>query len=137
MPSHSYLIYLVDLVSDNLRKVINLLLDVASKWYELGLQLGVKESYLKSIEHDYGHRGAQTCLREMLSVWLKMIDPRPSWESLLSSVRHSTVGNPALAQKIRKEVGMPENAEGLSSARPSKQAGRFAIRTSRAASPWP
>ena len=55
----------------------------------------------------------------MLHVWLKMIGPHRSWENLLASIRHSTVGNPALAQKIAKEVGIPE----LSAEHPSKQAG--------------
>jgi hypothetical protein len=100
--------------------------DVASKWYELGLQLEVKESDLKNIEHDYGSRGIQACLREMLSEWLKQIDPCPSWEKLLSSIRHSTVGNPALAQKIGKEVGILESIP-VSATHPSKQAGKFTI----------
>lgn len=113
-------------MSENLSEVLHLVLDVASKWYELGLQLGVKESNLKNIEHDYGGSGVQTCLREMLSVWLKMIDPRPSWERLVSSICHQTVGNPALAEKIGKDAGILENAP-VSAIHPSKHTGKFAI----------
>jgi hypothetical protein len=98
--------YIVDLVFDNLPKVLDLLLDVSSKWYELGLQLGVKEGDLRIIEHNCSHRGALTCLREMLSVWLKMIDPPPSWERLLSSADHSTVGYPTLAGEIKQKVNI-------------------------------
>jgi hypothetical protein len=115
---------IVDLVLDNLPKVLDLVLDISHKWYELGLQLGVKERDLKVIEHDYGDRahGAQTCLREVLSAWLKMIDPPPSWERLLSSVGHSTVGNPALTQEIRQKVDI--KAEDVPT-RPSKHTGKF------------
>ena len=112
---------LVDLVLDNLVKVLNLVLEVASKWYELGLQLGVKESDLKNIKHDYGDRGVKTCLTEMLSVWLKMIHPRPSWERLLSSVSHSTVENPTLAREIGKKLQMQSEGVQGSATRPSKR----------------
>ena len=110
----------VDLVLDNLVKVLDLVLDVASKWYELGLQLGVKESDLKAIEHDYGDRGVKRCLSEMLSVWLKMIDPRPSWEALLLSVSHSTVENPTLAREIRQKLQMQSEGVQGSATHPSK-----------------
>ena len=109
---------------DNLSLVLNLVLDVSTKWLDLGLQLGVKERELKCIEQDYGHLGAQTCLREMLSVWLRML---PSWEGLLSSLSHPSVGNPALAVKIRKEVGMPEQDQDQSlTTFGSEQSGRSA-----------
>jgi hypothetical protein len=102
------IIHVVDLVSDNLPKLLILVMDVASTWYELGLQLGVKEPDLRIIEYNCYHRGALTCLREMLLVWLKMIDPPPSWERLLSSLDHSTVGHPTatLSQEIKQKVGI-------------------------------
>ena len=105
---------------DNLQKVLSLVQDVSHKWFNLGLQLGIKECDLKCIECDY--KDVQSCLREMLSVWLKMVKPCPSWERLLSSLSHSSVGNPALAQKIRKDVGIPEEGQGLASAS-TKQTG--------------
>ena len=107
-------VHAVALVSDNLLHVLNLVLDVSTKWLDLGLQLGVKERELKCIEHDYGRHGAQTCLREMLSTWLKMVNPRPSWEGLLKSLSHPSVGHPALADMIRKEVGVPDQGHGQS-----------------------
>ena len=91
-------------------KVLDLVLDVSTKWFELGLQLGVKESELERIEHDHGQRDAQACLRKMLSVWLRMITPHPSWERLLTSLSHPSVGDPALAEKIREEVGIPQQS---------------------------
>ena len=125
---YSLFLHAVALVSDNLSLVLNLILDVSTKWLDLGLQLGVKERELKCIEHDYGRDGAQMCLREMLSTWLKMVNPRPSWEGLLRSLSHPSVGHPALADKIRKEVGIPEQSQDQSSsAVTSEQSGWFPI----------
>jgi len=37
------------------------------------------------------------CLREILLVWLKQIDPCPTWQSLANAVR---IINPSVAQQI-------------------------------------
>ena len=112
-------------MADHLTRVLNLVLDVSTKWLDLGLQLGLKERELKCIEHDYGHHGAQTCLREMLSLWLRMINPHPSWEGILTSLSHPSVGNPALAHEIREKLGLPEHGQGQSSM--AEQSGWFLI----------
>ena len=52
---------------------------------------------LDKIQHDY--RNADDCLREMLSAWLKMIHPPPSWPKLADAVKHVDL---ASAEQIRK-----------------------------------
>ena len=43
------------------------------------------------------------CYTAMLKEWLKMIDPKPSWEGLLQALLQPTVGCGDLAAKIASE----------------------------------
>jgi len=42
-------------------------------------------------------KGFDDCLRDMLSMWLKQIDPYPTWQSLADAVQ---IINPSVAQQI-------------------------------------
>ena len=99
--------YIVDLVSDNLPKVRALIHNACTKWYDLGLELGVEKVTLDIIRTNY-HDETETCFREMLSEWLNMIDPRPSWEALIAALKQPYIGHEELAKKVRKEQGIPE-----------------------------
>ncbi len=101
----------VDLVSANLSKVLDLLISASIKWFVLGLQLGVSESHLKVIEQDHRIDGIEVCLRKMISLWLSMINPRPSWEGLVAALEKPSVGMFVLAKGIREEYGVTEQAE--------------------------
>ena len=104
----------VDLVPDNLPKLLNLLVDASPEWMDLGLQLGVDQTTLRVIERD--HRDmTKRCFMEMLSEWLKMIDPLPSWETLLAALESPSVKRKDLASMVMNELGIPvetENAQG-------------------------
>lgn len=101
----------VDLVSANLSKVLNLLLEVSIKWFNLGLQLGLKERDLKVIEQDHAKDGVEVCLREMLSLWLKMINPHPTWEGLVAALKKPSVLFSRLAKKIEDEYCVHEQGD--------------------------
>lgn len=58
--------------------LLDFLKSVASKWFELGIQLKLEYSHLKTIEHDY--RKANDYLRETMASWLCQ---SPSAEQLL------------------------------------------------------
>ena len=100
----------VDLVHDNLKKVCDLLYDARSRWFDLGFQLDIKYTMLEVIKKD--HSDVNSCFREMLSTWLKMIDPPPSWECLMTALEHDSVKCGDLAESIRRRFGIlnkPEN----------------------------
>ena len=65
--------YTVDLVPGNLEKVCDLVQDASSKWFDLGVQLHIKVTELRVIEMKC--TGVGSCFKEMISTWLKMIDP--------------------------------------------------------------
>ena len=102
--------YVVDLVSKNLRKLRNLIHKACPKWYDLGLELGVEEETLKIIKNDNNNE-TETCFREMLSAWLNnMTDPHPSWEGLIAALKQPYIGQEELANKVRKEQGIPDES---------------------------
>ena len=98
-------------MSANLPKVLTLLVEANIKWFDLGLQLGVKENALKAVEQDHTKDGVDVCLREMLSLWLKMINPQPSWEGLVAALEKPSVRLLELARKIREEFCVCEEAD--------------------------
>ena len=65
------------------------LIDVRSKWYDIGLYLKVSKGTLDAIKSQFGDPREQ--LREMLSEWLKTY-PYPSWKLLIEALRSPIVG---------------------------------------------
>ena len=96
--------YAVDLTSNSLGKVLNLLWNARTKWFNLGLGLGIDQETLKMLKRNYPNE--DDCFREMLSEWLKTIDP--TWEELIAALTQPSVGCEHVAAKVRKEQGIPE-----------------------------
>ena len=104
-----YSMYAVDLVPDNLEKVCDLVWDASSKWYALGVQLHIKAAELKVIEMKCADAGS--CLRKMISTWLRMVDPPPSWVGLITALEHDSVECSDLAAYIRQRFGISRQLE--------------------------
>ena len=83
---------------------MNLLVDASPEWLELGLQLGVNQTTLRIIRQD-NHHSTKRCFMEMLSEWLKMIDPLPSWENLIATLKLPSVGQKDLATIVETKLG--------------------------------
>ena len=96
------LLLIVEMVPANLSKVRNVIWDAKTEWYDLGLELNLSESTLQTIKKE-NPTDVKACFREMLSEWLKMIDPLPSWEGLLEALKKPCVGHKNLAMKIARE----------------------------------
>ena len=78
----------------------------SSKWFNLGLALGLEYDSLKSIQDEY--RGnPDTCLREMLAARLTSYETPLTLCTLCSCLRKSTVGKGNLAEEIERDgLGM-------------------------------
>ena len=83
--------------------------DAKTKWFDLGFQLHIKEVDLDVIKME-NDGDVQACFRKMLSTWLKMIDPPPSWEGLLTALEHHSVKRGDLAVRIRLLLKQPERS---------------------------
>ena len=81
------------------------LLPFVTHWKTIGTLLGVSKPVLDKIKSD--EEGANDRLQEMLSEWLKQIDPPPSWTALAAAVE---AVDPSKAMEIRKHcLDMPIN----------------------------
>ena len=90
--------------------VLNELVDVSDKWFNLGLNLKLGMGTLKRIQKQYPD--LSEALREMLFHWLKKVDPPPTWEGLACALESRTVGEPRLAEQLRTKYCRTEGAAG-------------------------
>jgi hypothetical protein len=72
---------------------------VAGKWEVIGIMLDIDDGELSKVKSDNaGNSG--NCLQEMLKIWVKKVDPKPSWSSMADALE--VLGEESLAEHIRK-----------------------------------
>ncbi len=76
---------------------------ILHKWHSLGIVLGCSPSELDAIAHYYRTPGRR--LDEMLNLWLRRSNPRPSWEGLILALKEPIVGQEGLAFNISVKYG--------------------------------
>ena len=91
-----------------------MLTDARPNWFKLGFQLDIKLNELTIIEMN--RKDVDACYIEMLSTWLKTINPQPSWDGLLTALEHESVKCENLADNIRKKYGIPKHTPTATSA---------------------
>ena len=74
---------------------------MAAKWHNLGIMLEIDNGKLSKVKLDNAGN-SNDCLREMLNIWLKKVDPKPSWSSMAEALDDDIVGEESLAEHIRK-----------------------------------
>ena len=89
-------IYLISDQLPELKDALKFLLPLAAEWKTIGTLLGVQKHNLDIIQAD--EDGVRNRLREMLSEWLKQVDPSPTWAALADAVE---VVNELKAKEIR------------------------------------
>ena len=71
---------------------------VASKWENIGILLDIDDGPLSKIKAD--NRGdSGDCLREMFRIWLKKVDPPPSWNDIVEALE--CLGEEKLSQELK------------------------------------
>ena len=71
---------------------------VANKWEDIGILLDIEDGQLAKVKTD-NPMNSGNCLREMLRIWLKKVDPQPAWTDLIDSL--SALGEEKLAQMLK------------------------------------
>lgn len=90
--------------------MINELDSVVSKWFQIGIQLGVSESRLHQIEAD--HRTSDRCLSEVIIFWLNgNTNADITWESLITALEASGVNEKGLAKSLIQKYGVATKSE--------------------------
>ena len=74
---------------------------MATKWFEMGLQLGMNPKDLKTIQHDAKNSKA-ACI-QMFTEWLDNANTEKSWNKMLAALcsRSRSVGENTLAKNLR------------------------------------
>ena len=86
-----------ELSNKDLRIVQRAAWDARAKWYNIGLELEIDSGTLDVIERN--SKDIDSCFRAMLTTWLKMVDPKRTWEALAEALRSPTVGYEHLAER--------------------------------------
>ena len=71
------------------------------KWKDIGIELRVPTYTLEGIAQNY--EDVSDRFREMLVAWLKLVNPKPTWEALVGALRQPAVGEEQLAQGVRQK----------------------------------
>ena len=85
---------------NDLNIVFQTIYDADMHWYDIGLQLGLSVPDLKRITADNGRQ--QDRLRETLILWLKRVDPAPTWTRLVDALKSQTVKEYQLAKVVEE-----------------------------------
>ena len=73
---------------------------VADKWEHIGIYLHFHMATLKTIAAQH-QRDPHKCLIGILEVWLKRVDPPPTWSAIINAVEF--LGEEQLARELRKK----------------------------------
>ena len=85
-------------ISD-LVKVQEAVWEARADWYDIGLGLTISADDLDAIKRDERDI-CKACFREMLKVWLRRSEPRPTWTELAKVLRSPMVDRGHLAEQI-------------------------------------
>jgi hypothetical protein len=86
------------LTIDDLRTVQRDVWEARTKWYNIGLELDVDFSTLDAIRRD--NYDIDSCFTEMLTMWLKRVNPPPTWSAMVEALRSPTVGYEHLTEHV-------------------------------------
>jgi len=84
---------------DDLAAVQRKVFDVRTKWYNLGLELGLQAPTLDSISDQYS-RNPTECFCQVLKEWLQRINPLPTWQAMVDALKSPTVAQYQVAEEI-------------------------------------
>ena len=85
------------LTMNNFRDIEKQLWGIRYKWFKIGTQLNFKPDVLKSIEGKYKSEDDRY-LPELIEMWLKRTEPKPTWAALVAALRE--IGEEGLADDI-------------------------------------
>ncbi len=91
------------LTTGDFSAVYRALLPTKAKWLRIGVYLGLTIEEMEAIEKENIRDGFETCLRKMVSMWLKRRELNPSWQTLVDVLRDEVVGEQGVADDIQRK----------------------------------
>ena len=95
------------LTVDDLKDVRTAIWDARSGWKDIGIELGLKITHLDAIEEN-NHGNAEKCFTKMLTVWLKRVNPPPTWSAMVEALKGRTVDFEDLAEQVENKFLVDE-----------------------------
>ena len=86
------------LSTKNLKDVLNLLFTISGKWNFIGIALGIDIEALNNIKRQHNNEPTH-CLVAVITLWLRSIDPQPTWKILAHALRTKYLDEVALAEE--------------------------------------
>ena len=108
-----FFIYAGQLAIADLKTVCAAIWEARTDWMNIGIELSIIKTDLDTIKvTESGNPG--NCLTEMLTLWLKQVDPPPTWLALIAALKQPTIGLQQLAEQIEQMHVIVKNSNGLS-----------------------
>lgn len=85
------------LTTKDLKAVRALLYKIRDKWFDIGIELEISVEELSIIKRNTDN--PSECLVQMLLLWLKSIDPFPTWGILADALGSEVINEEELAEK--------------------------------------
>ena len=92
----------------NLKTVKKAVWSARTKWKVIGLELDIIQTDLDAIEVAY-RTDIERCFIEMLALWLKKVDPPPTWTAMVAALQDPTIGEGELAKELESKFVHPDS----------------------------
>ncbi len=83
--------------------VYRALLPTKKNWLMIGVYLGLTYEEMEATEKENIRDGLETCLRKMVSMWLKRRELNPSWKTLVDVLRDEVIGEQGVADDVQRK----------------------------------
>ena len=95
----------------DLKTVCKAVWDARTKWLDIGLELDLNITDLNAIRAEYrGDIGM--CFMEMLTLWLKQVDPPPTWSAMIDALKEPIIGFEHLGEEVERKFA-PQSSKPL------------------------
>ena len=99
--SHDVCSVAMSLSVNDLKVLFPELYPARTKWYDIGLMLGVPVDTLDSVQSETDELGA--CLRKMLASALKSMNPKLTWNHIIDALKSVVVSEESLADTLSRK----------------------------------
>ena len=87
----------------DLSDVRDALFDVRSKWENIGIELLLNKNDTDAIKRQHPSLDPVDCLTEMLSIYLRRVNPEPSWDKIVAALRARAIGESRKAHELEQK----------------------------------
>ena len=78
--------------------------EARTQWMNIGIELNILKTDLDAIKMTNQGGNPGDCLTEMLSLWLKQVNPSPTWTGLITALKQPTISLEQLAEQIESNM---------------------------------